>query len=120
MNVNATYLPNIVAMAIDQSLLVTMAFQAITDGYTNNNTANCQISIIIITDRQITRDTGKAVANGTSNIQPIAPVKMFVTSLTNDLTGYYDDIAVQLTCNHSGIWNKVMCICVCVCVCVSL
>ena len=117
MNVNTTYLPTIVAMTTDQSSLVTMAFQAITNGINNNNTANCQIAIIIITDRQITWDTGEAVVNGNRNIQPNAPAKLFVTSLTNDLTSYYDIVAVQLTCNHSGIWNKVMCVCVCVCVC---
>ena len=125
-NVNTTYLPKIVAMTSDQSSMVTMAFQAITNGRSNNNTANCQIAIIIITDRQITRDTAEGVASSNRNIQSIYenPAKLFVTSLTDDLTGYYDDMAIQLTCNQSGIWNKVMyCVyvsVVCMSVCMSV
>ena len=121
-NINTTYLPNIVAMASNQSSLVAMAFQAIIDGRRSNNTANCQIAIIIITDREIIRDTAETVASSNRNIQSIyeiIPAKLFVTSLTDDLTGYYDDMAVQLTCNHSGIWNKVM-FCVCQFVCASV
>ena len=109
--VNTTYLPNIVAMASNQSSLVAMAFQAITGGRSNNNTANCQIAVIVVTDRQVTRDTAEVVASSNRNIQSIYeinPAKLFVTSLTDDFTGYYDNMAVQLTCNHSGIWNKVM------------
>ena len=100
-----------------------MAFEAITIGRRNNNTANCQIAIIIITDRQITNDTAEIVASSNRNIQSlyeIDPVKVFVTSLTGDLAGYYDNMAVQLTCNHSGIWNKVMCMSVCVYICLCV
>ena len=112
-------------MASNQSSLVAMAFQAATGGRSNNNTANCQIAIIFITDRQVTRDTADAAASINRNIQSIYknPAKLFVTSLTDDLTGYYDDMAVQLTCNHSGIWNKVMLICTIytsACVCLSV
>lgn len=111
--VNISYLPNIVAMVSNQSSLVTMAFKAITDGHDNNNTANCQVAVIIITDRQITRNTAEAVTNSNREMQSIYqinPAKVFVTSLTDNPASYYDDMAVQLTCNHSGIWNKVQCV----------
>lgn len=115
---NRNYLPNVVALASNQSSLVTMAFKAIMDGWNNNNTANCQIAIIIITDRRITSDTAEAVASNNRNLQSmyqIDPAKLFVTSLTDDLAGYYDTMAIQLTCNHSGIWNKVFYVRLCVC-----
>ena len=111
--VNITYLPNVVAMDTNQSLLVTMAFDAITNGQINNKTANCQITVIIITDRQIIHDTAEVVANSNRNLQSmyqINPAKMFIISLTDNPTSYYDDIAVKLTCDHSGIWNKVVCV----------
>lgn len=98
-------------MDSNQSSLVTMAFKVIMDGRDNGNTTNCQIAIIIITDRRITSDTVEAVASSNRNIQSlyqIDPAKMFVTSLTGNPTGYYDSMAVQLTCNHSGVWNKVL------------
>ena len=104
-------------MVSNQSSLVTMAFKAIIDGYNNGNTANCQIAIIVITDRQFTSETAAIVASSNTDIQlvyHIGPAKLFVTSLTDDVNGYYDAIAVQLTCNHSGIWNKVLYVCVCV------
>ena len=104
-------------MVSNQSSLVTMAFKAIIDGYNNGSTANCQIAIIVITDRQFTSETAAIVASSNTDIQSvyhIGPAKLFVTSLTDDVNGYYDAIAVQLTCNHSGIWNKVLYVCLCV------
>ena len=105
-------------MASNQSSLVSMAFKAITDGRNNDNTADCQTAIIIITDRQITSDTAEVVASGNRNIQSmykIVPAKLFVTSLTDDVNGYHDATALQLTCDHSGIWTKVLFVCLCVC-----
>lgn len=116
-------------MVSNQSSLVTMTFKAIIDGHNNGSTANCQIAIIIITDRQFTSETAAIFASSNTDIQSvyhIGPAKLFVTSLTDDVNGYYDTIAVQLTCNHSGIWNKVLYVCVCisahvyVCLCVRL
>lgn len=106
--VNDTYLLNVVAMDTDQSSLVTMAFEAIENGRRNNNTANCQIAIIIITDRPIANEMVTVVNEKNGKIQSLyqTNAKLFVTSLTND-RGYQDDVAVQLTCNHSGVWNKV-------------
>jgi len=121
--VNTTYLPNVVAMDTNQSLLVTMAFDAIINGQINNTTANCQIAVIIVTDRHITDDIANVVANNNRNIQSlfqINPAKMFVISLTDNPSGYYDNIAVRLTCNHSGIWNKVLFVCPCVCHCYNV
>ena len=105
-------------MVSNQSSLVAMAFEAIIDGRNNNNTANCQTAIIIITDRQVSSDTAEIVTSGNRNVQSMYqtfPAKLFVTSLTDNVNGYYDITALQLTCDHSGIWNKVLSVCLCVC-----
>ena len=101
---------SLVTTDTDQHVLVAMAFDVITRSHDANITAGCQLAIIIITDRLVTMDTLDVVTNGNSNLMltgQTGPAYLFVTSIVSESIGYYDNLAVQLTCNHNGIWNKV-------------
>jgi len=99
---------NLVTTGIDQHVLVAMAFDVIKRSHDLNITADCQLAIIIITDRPVTSETVDVVFNGNNNlIMSTGPAKLFVTSIVDEPVSYYDNLAVQLTCDHTGIWNKV-------------
>jgi len=97
---------NLVIIGTDQHVLVAMAFDVIKRSHDMNITADCQLAIIIITDRPVTTETVNAFNNGNDNLIT-GPAKLFVTSIVDEPVGYYDNLAVRLTCNHTGIWNKV-------------
>jgi len=90
-----------------QHLLVATAFDIIKRSHDANITADCQLAIIIITDRPVTVETIEVVANGNSNLMSTGRAYVFVTSIVDQPVGYYDNLAVQLTCNNTGIWSKV-------------
>ena len=98
---------DLVTTGIDQHVLVAMAFDVIKRSHDLNTTADCQLAIIIITDRPVTTETVDVVNNGNSNLMSTGPAKLFVTSIVDEPVGYYDNLALRLTCDHTGIWNKV-------------